>query len=99
MTRSRTEAHEAGVVVLTCDALKQLLCKILDMPPRKWLELVLPQKVVDAETQEFCDYADVVPVVEPLFQVDAFAAQRIERVRVGLVVDGFENLLQVCRIP
>lgn len=33
---------------LTCDTLKQLLCEVLDVPPREGLEFVFPQEVVYA---------------------------------------------------
>ena len=54
------------VEVLTCNAGKQLLCKMLDLAAGKGHKIIALQEVEDALAEQVGDDADMVPKVEAL---------------------------------
>lgn len=65
-TKTVTKGH-------TCDTCKELPGKILDLVGRKWAERVVLEPVVYRLSQQIKHHADVIPVVETVVQVEAFA--------------------------
>lgn len=66
MTKTATMGH-------TCDTGEELPGKILDLVGRKWAERVVLEPVVYRLSQQIKHHADVIPVIEAVVQVEAFA--------------------------
>ena len=57
-------APSSALLVPTCDAGKQLLCKMLYLTARKRYKCVALQKIKNALAKQIRDYADVISKVE-----------------------------------
>ena len=60
---------------LTCYTAKKLPCERLDMLTWEWGEVVLLEEIIYTHAEKFGDQTDMVAVIEPCEQVDAFATE------------------------
>lgn len=49
------------------------------MMARKRREVIIPEKVVDADPQQLRDETDMVPMVKIVEKVDTFAEERVDK--------------------